>query len=776
MREYTAFPISNARVGLDQSVEPWLLPQDGYQSMLNAHLYRGVLEKIEGYSLYARMSNRHVLSLVADGITTTFTGTLPFFPITTTAITVFGTLVLGTSAENMVYVSDTSSTVIRLESGLGGFATFNIVTGAYSITFNTAPPASTATQYSSIIITWDTAPAAITAIMGIKQYYASNGGQTIMIFDRKRVGTIINIFGTVAQTAGCVQGIAEIPHEYIQNTVITGDGATLVFSGTLASGGSVRSGVLFKQYTTGVATPANDIIDNGFGKLTGTNVDPANSTINYGTGAWKITFVLAPAANITYDSYTEVYGDLFTGSITDFFSLTNYQYKAFFCNNVNFIMYYDGFFLHFLNTNIDSTTPFAATTGKPTASSLRITKCLHVFTNRERLLLISPTIFSIAQVSTIAWATAGNPLDFSGNEFLIASTSESIRTFGFINSDLVVRFANSERVFRYTQDAFSPFRWDSTNSIWACDANFSAINYDSWFSSVGKPAIVASDGVNVTRADERIPDFTESTELSQQTPIPFMSQKSIEQCYGERFDDIKEGWLCYNSGKAQTTNQPSNYVLSFNYLDNTYAIYSFPFSCLGFGKIINVPTWGTTFTTWGAASDTWESYYAQSDALLDLGGDQFDKVYSLNDGNYLTLPSDGSQYPVLFDIFTKNFNPFVDQGELCRFGYVDFLVSAYATSTMRIQFYVNDQLWFDANKVPQGYYQETTLTFLPKDSMSPNTNQTKVWKRVYVGSIGKEHTMRLYQNYADGFAQTAEQPIFIHAMVLWMKPAGRMFN
>jgi hypothetical protein len=128
---------------------------------------------------------------------------------------------------------------------------------------------------------------------------------------------------------------------------------------------------------------------------------------------------------------------------------------------------------------------------------------------------------------------------------------------------------------------------------------------------------------------------------------------------------------------------------------------------------------------------------------------------------------------------TKNLNPFVEAGELARLGYIDIYVSAYQTSTLRLQFYVNDQLYIDQNNKPAGYYQETKLTFTPTDNMSPSTNQTKVWKRVYVGAVGKIHTIRLYQNAEDfdeAVVESLNQPIYVHALVLWMKPAGMIFN
>jgi hypothetical protein len=614
--------------------------------------------------------------------------------------------------------------------------------------------------------------------MGIKQYDAVNGSQQVLVFDERRVGKIVSNMGVLAANADALQAVSEIPHDYYQSAIFTGDGTTKTFTGTLSGAPFIPSTLVWTEYLPAAAgppvviagTPAGVVItDNGVGGLTGPGV--ASGSVNYVTGTYTITFTAAPALGVYVDSTTGIYGNLFTGGISNFFSLTNYQFKAFFCNDVDPIFYYDGTSVHYLNTSLEIQV-ITSSGGVP--GNYDITTCLHVFTNRERLLLISPTVDGVQAVSTIYWSLAGNPLVFTNDELLQAPTSEPIRTIGFINSDLVVRFSNSERVFRYTGDAFSPFRFDSTNNVWACDAPYSSINYDSWFSSVGRPAIVGSDAVNVKRVDEIIPDFTDPYDLNEQMPVPFMNQTSIIQCYGERFDDIKEGWLCYNSQpNAEMTVQASDNILAFNYLDSTYAVYSFPFSCLGFGRIINVPTWGTTFTEWGDDLNTWGSYQNTSNALIDLAGDQYDRVYSLNNSNTQTNVV-GSKIPVLMSVISKNFNPFVEQGQLCRLGYVDLLVTANSNTTLNVQFYINDQLYVDSNGNPAGFYQDTQLNFVTTDAMSPTTNQSKVWKRIYVGSVAKFHTVRFYQNYT--LEDELDQPIYIHAMVLYMKPAGRIFN
>lgn len=778
MTEYKPFAISNFRTGFDQAVEPWLLPRDGYQMFKNAHLYRGVLEKIPGYDLYASMSYRTEVAMTGliNGVNQTYTTTIPLpanLPTTTNFYAQAATNAGATVRETFTYLSDASSTVINLIGSAGGTGTVNLATGAVSITFNAAPPSimPAAVEYNSVIFAYDHAPDANRPIMGIKPYYAQNGSRDILIFNTRRAGRIITLTGTIASTAAADNGITELPHEVQVQGVVTVpafNGAATAFTGTIAGAPLVPGSVTFTVYSN---TPAllGTITDNGSGLLQGSLLNAAQPNfINYATGQWVLNFTAAPAATSTINSSVCVYGNTFTGTLQNFFSVTNYQFKAFITNNVDNIRYYDGTCLRYLDTHL---------VANPGNLTYPISTCLHVHVTRERLLLIAPIVNNVLEGNTIYWSVAGNPLSFTNNEQLPAPTSEQIKAFGDINTDVVVRFSNSERVFRYTGDAFSPFRWDPTNVMWRCDASFSSINYDSWFSTVGKPAIVGSDAVNVKRVDEIIPDFTFNNRVLEEAPIISIDQTSIGQCYGERFDDFKEGWLCYKGYTANNdgTVKASDNVLAFNYLDNTYAVYTFPFSCLGFGTVTSIDTWGNNFDEWSDANYAWATFYESFNALVDLGGDQFGKVYTLGNGNQLTKAIDGSFEPVRMDVLSKNFNPFIEDGELCRLGFVDLFVSANAETKLRVQFFLSDQMYEDADGNPAGAYQETTLTFVTTDSMSSSA-QTKVWKRIYVGAVGKEHTIRLYQHEDDFTADTLNQPVSIHALVPYFKPAGRIFN
>lgn len=775
MIDYKPFLISNFRTGFNEAVEPWIAPGDAFQLMLNAHLYRGVLEKIKGYDVYARMSYRRIeaLSGTIDGANKTFTGTLTS-PVTTNNIIVQSSIsTTGVSSETFTYFSDGAGSVVNLKSDLGGTGTLDFLSGAISVTFNTAPAQmpGAGNIYNAVFISYDYAAnpsVGFSDIMGIKPYYAQNGDQSIMIFNTRRMGLVNVLEGSIATQYQSDNGISEVPHEvHVQNAAPAPafNGAILTFTGTVSAPVVPRT-ISFTIFNN---TPAliNTITDNGSGRLSGTNVDSTLSFINYVTGAWTITFTVAPAATDTLNTSIGQYGDVWSGNYTNFFSVCNYFYNSFITNGVDNIRYFNGTELLYLNTNL---------TLKPGTLTYDITTCLHVAINRERLLLLLPTIGSPLQ-NAIYWSSAGNPLDFTNAEFLLAPTSESIRTFAFINSDMVVPFGNTTRVFRYTGDAFSPFRWDTINSVWRCDARYTAINYDSYFTYVGKPAIVASDAVNVKKYDEIIPDFTLNDRALLEGPVISIQQTSIGQCYGERFDDFKEGWMCfkkYDAADEDNVIDRSDSVLAFNYVDDTYAVYDFPFSCLGFGRVISQDVWGNNFDLWGDADYAWETFYESFNALVDLAGDRNGVVYTL--GNSATaFDEDGNSKPVLFDVISKNFNPFIEQGELCRFGYLDLFVSANATTKLRMQIYRDDTMYVDSNGQPNGYYQETVLDFTPTDSMSTEA-QFKIWKRVYIGAVAKAHTIRLYQDADDFTSDTQDQPVRVHGMVLYMKPAGRIFN
>lgn len=767
--DYVPFPVANFRTGFDQAVEPWLLPRDAFQRLENASLYRGVVEKEPGYSRYANMAYRAIITLAPapDGVIKTFTATLPAGARPPSTQNFFGSSKVGpATAETWTYASDGTPPTINLISSALGTGTLNTTTGALSLTFTTAP---TNDAYNTVIFEFDAVPPVPTDIMGIKPYFASNGDQDILIFDTKRVGKVVGITSAIiAAGQAAVQGVSELPHQYLTANAIVGDAMATVFTGT-SGGNPIHPGTVeFLKYTSAGVAQSGTITDDGANGLVGTGVTGGGASfINYSTGAWQVTFAVAPANTVRYHLSTCVYGDVFHGTFSDFFSVDNFKDKAFIVNNVDRPVYYDGTCVHYVPTNL-TVKPITTSSGVP---QYDITKALHNLAYRERLVYLSPTTPDGQETSSAIWSTIQEPLNWTNDEGEDAPTSQPIQAWGLINNDLIVRFANSERILRYTGDAFAPFRWDSTNNLFHCDAAFSGINYDSYFSSVGRPAIVASDGVNVRRADEIIPDFTFNDRISVEAPVISIDQTSIGQCYGERFDMFKEGWLCYKA-QQKTDNgtvMRSDSVLAFNYQDGTYAIYKFPFNVLGYGKRINQVLWGTDFQLWEADGTEWGSFDGAKNAIVSLAGDRDGVVWELGTGYTLGSPNLVNLNPVLFDVITKNFNPFIESGEQCRLGWIDFFFDAFTNSKVRVQIFANDQMFEEPDGSLSGSYYEVTLSL-------DGGGQSKIWKRVYVGAIAKEHTIRVHQVVEDFTSTTLAQDVKMNAMIPWFKSAGRVFT
>lgn len=54
---YQPFLIAGFQTGLETNLEPWLLPQDAFQSIINGHVHNSVLQKRAGMSLFGNMPN-----------------------------------------------------------------------------------------------------------------------------------------------------------------------------------------------------------------------------------------------------------------------------------------------------------------------------------------------------------------------------------------------------------------------------------------------------------------------------------------------------------------------------------------------------------------------------------------------------------------------------------------------------------------------------------------------------------------------------------------------
>lgn len=84
MAPYQQFPIYDFKSGVQLNKSPWLLPKDAFVELQNIRVFRGLLQKRYGYSLFAKVSNNPIAGIYqytkADGTQTlTFWDTRKFY-------------------------------------------------------------------------------------------------------------------------------------------------------------------------------------------------------------------------------------------------------------------------------------------------------------------------------------------------------------------------------------------------------------------------------------------------------------------------------------------------------------------------------------------------------------------------------------------------------------------------------------------------------------------------------------------------------------------------
>lgn len=162
---YQPFPIYDLKSGLVLSQEPWLLPGDAFQAMLNARLRRGVLEKRAGYEVFARIGHSVADEPIGASGGTSYSGTLIKKPLRAGELQFSdGTLTIADNGDGTL-------------SG-NGSGTINYDTGAYSITFSSSTTGAVTADY----VFFPGLP-----VVGIIGFQQDDGSQETLFFDTKRM-------------------------------------------------------------------------------------------------------------------------------------------------------------------------------------------------------------------------------------------------------------------------------------------------------------------------------------------------------------------------------------------------------------------------------------------------------------------------------------------------------------------------------------------------------------------------------------------------------------
>lgn len=418
------------------------------------------------------------------------------------------------------------------------------------------------------------------------------------------------------------------------------------------------------------SAPVQVLIDDGLGAFTGNGT----GTIDYTTGAVSITFTLPPAVASTvlltysyhqglpvmgvmsfyptnnvrqlivadttyvnrYNATTDRLDDIssatpYNGTSVDFWSWVNYEKitlasstpRLLFCNGVvgDVIQQYDG-------TAVTNYVPTFAT-GTLNARQM--------FNVRDRLVLFQTIEANVLYPRRIRISGTGVNCDVFDNTATGAGfidIPDNTWFFGadFNRDDIHFFTESSTWALKYTGNDVNPFSLEKIDGSRGSAAAFSVITYLNRTMAVSPRGMIISDGYQVDRMDNNLPDFT----------INDIFADHFLHLYSGFLDEDRDVYLLYPSeGTVRPpllTNGESDRILVINFEEDNFAIYKIPLSCMGnFQEAITVlwsdltlangyPTWDTLANIFG----NWNAFPFSKGSPLSIGGGHYGEVWKLN--------------------------------------------------------------------------------------------------------------------------------------------------
>ena len=591
----TPLYITSYNSGLVQNKKPFLIPDQAFQTLLNAYVWRDRVKKREGLKLMGRL--RRILTLFPSAalqeISAPGAGTFTF-----NLFTLLGLLGTEPNAEvepgditNISIVisapisqtlTDTAGTGILTIVGAGPItqANINYATGVLTLTFSGAAGASTITFTGAYYPGFPVMGIQERELSGInneqavyfdqKYAYTWNGNSFLQLGTATWSGTDSDFFWTtnyrgiepssrlffatnfVNNAANPIRYfdsawndfeplIGGTPFEEILGTLVT---PWMAFAGNLTQSPIIEGSVVIIVENTEDEIVFRDTPEDGTLVAEGLNT----GTINYATGA--ITLTLNPAFE------------------ADATVRAKYLYGSSFLFQARVIIPYYGRLL-------------ALNTWEGTSRGS------------------AQNIFNRCRFSQV-----GNPLEldawrsdeFGKGGFIDAPVSEEITSATFYKNTLIVFFEQTTWQLRYVGEYGLPFIWERISSDFGSESTFSPILFDQGVLAVGDKAIVSSSGVDVQRIDLDIPD----------TIFGFSNTNNgVKRVQGVR-DFYKElAHWCYRSSQHSTNYFPDTTLL-FNYRNNTWAQFRNNVTAFGTQQQVNGITWDRDDILWDDPTVFWD--------------------------------------------------------------------------------------------------------------------------------------------------------------------------
>lgn len=602
---YKSLLLWDFKIGLELDKIPALLPNDGFEVLENAYLYRKRVKKKQGAELLGRL--QQIFTSVSIGNSGTSPWTFNVFTILATGFPQQqlnpGSMVITIgSGPGIVFTDQGNGTLTSTTTGNSG--AINYATGA--ITLITTASSGTATT-----ATFGYYPGE--PVMGLPtQELLAINAERLLAFDQTfayQYSNSSDAFIPTPSTMAVTWSGSDSNFFWYKNAL----GAIFVTNGTSAFQGYTIVGITVVDSTHfSVTTSISNVFQVGdhvfFFQVVGTNSQLINGITGVVSATGNPFIVTVPSTA----SFSYVSGGV---AIAQDRLVTS---------SGDGVRWYDG------STWSNFQPPVNAT-------SILI-GCLIIFYYRDRIIVFVPTeTTALGGIGTQTyyqrgrWCQNGTPYyasapipsgqssqsnawqdDVPGKGgFVDAPTSERIISASLIKDNMIVRFERSTWRFRYTGNEELPFQWERINAEYGADSTFSGVNFDVGPIDVGSRGITQTDGISVLRIDNIIPDEVFEFENLNSGP---------QRIWGIRDFDEQVIYWCFPND--QESGIYPNRVLLYNYRDPSFGIFRDSYTAFGFWQSFNDLTWGAAKFPWGTANFPWGS--GQSQALYQkvVGGNQ----------------------------------------------------------------------------------------------------------------------------------------------------------
>jgi len=825
------FMIAPINSGVQTDLKPWLIPDDAFQTLNNAYVFRGRVRKRFG----ARVMNGSVDDDVAQlhtrlrvniGVTN---GSGNFGPFTVPGATFAKGQMF--SVGDAIFTVNALGTPAALLSTTAATGTYNTTTGSVTIanaSINTNVyfyPATSVTGF----VTYETSQIndELTYAFDTQFAYEYILNEWVMLDNE----------GTSSPGASVWTGA---DYQFMWGKTWRGitNSESYLFVSNFKAADKIRyyNGINW-NYLAPLTSNTNRLLTGRLivpfkNRLLVLNtVEAQYDGVSVGTSAGTTGNFTTPVIG----GYTYTYGRYFVCG-TNIYTITNVNPYVVVTSN------------YLTGTTPAATATFDNTTGVLTVIGNNTNASLPV------LYFDPSTGVESSYVNRCRFSQNGNPVDPAYNAwietaaglggYIDAPTKEAITTCEFLKDRLIVYFERSVWELAYTSNQIIPFVWQQINTELGCESTFSVVPFDKVVLGVGNVGVHACNGSNVERIDQKIPD--EVFKVAN-------DNEGVFRVYGIR-DYYTEMVYWTFPSEVEDSSYP-NRVLVYNYKNGSWAFNDDSITAFGYYQQQDAPTWGSSEETWEESDSSWNEGVLQNKFRNVIAGNQqgftfivdpndssncmalsitnvdltatvgFMTITSINhnlqaisdfnapvQGDYVLIDNmvgisnaNGIVYPVInvidnntftvfnidatgtylgggtiqrvsnINIVTKQYNFYVDQGRNALINKVDFLVD----STVNGQIVVDYQVSASSDLLLENFPPTNTilgtgiLETSPYSSITLEATQDRLWHPVYLWAEGECIQLNMYMNDTQmRDLSIAHSDFVLNAMTFYAQPTS----